>query len=187
MPRFTSVCLKILPAILLLAGCGSKKHEESVAELQRVQSAVHEMDIVVTAGTNRMEFSRRLTDSLLKIGDLQRGRDKAVSSFSKDEQSTVAEVYQHLSQALEAYKDSKSFFGDTHKEDLDPLEGDNLFEEPIHEALQNQFPSLEQIPPALEHSGNKEYWKGDMLQALWKVAGEEDTMAKQLINQLNHK
>jgi len=177
----------ILPAILLLAGCGSKKHHESVAELQRVQSAVHEMDIVVAAGTNQMEFSRRLTDTLLKIGDLQQGRDQTLSSFSKSEQSTVAEVYQHLSQALEAYKDSKDFFGDTHKEDLDPLEGRNLFEEPVYEGLQNQFPSLGQIPPALEHSGNKEYWKGDMLQALWKVAGEEDTKAKQLIDQLNQK
>ena len=180
-------CLKILPAVLLLAGCGAKKHQGNVAELQRVQSAVHEMDIVVAAGTNQVEFSRRLTDSLLKIGDLQQGRDQAVSGFSKDEQSAVAEVYQHLSQALEAYKDSKDFFGDTHKEDLDPLEGGNLFDGSIYEDLRNQFPNLEEIPPAIEHGGTKEYWKGDMLQALWKIADEEDKKAKQLVDQLIHK
>jgi hypothetical protein len=183
--RFTS--LGILPVLLLFAGCGSEKHQLGVAELQRVQASIHEMDIVVAAGTSQIEFSRRLTDSLLKVGDLQQDRDKTLNSFSKSEQSTVMDIYQHLSQALEAYKESKDFFGDTHKEDLDPLQGHNLFQEPAYEALQNQFPSLEQIPPALEYSGNKEYWKGDMLQALWKVAGQEDITAKQLIDQLNHK
>jgi hypothetical protein len=175
-----------LSLAVTLMGCGSQKRQEGLTELQRIQSAMHDIDIVVAAGTNEVEFSRRLTDSLVKIGDLQQSEKKALNGFAKSEQPAVAQVYRHLLQASEAYKQSKDFFGDTHQQDLDPFDRGNTFVQERYDELQHAFPNLEPIPVAIDY-GHKEYWKGDMLQALWKVAFEEDVKAKELVDQLSHK
>jgi hypothetical protein len=194
-PKLSRKSTLVLVSIMLLCGCGSQKRKEGIAELQKLQSAVHDLEIVVSAGTSQIEFSRRLTDSLLKIGDLPQSQNQILDNFSRNEQPTVVEFYDHLSQAVEAYKDSKEFFGDTHKEQLDPFDGDNIFDEKKSEFLQKKFPSLGALPIAVDYSnvpggelGGKKYWKGDMLQALWRVASDEDSKAKSLMDRLaqNH-
>lgn len=178
--------------ISAVTGCGSAKRGDGTAELQRVLTSVHDLNIVVTTGTNQIDFSRRLTDALLKIGDMQQSESKVMGDFPKSDQAIVSEIYQHFGQAVEAYKQSQGFFGDMHKERLDPFDGDDLFGERKYEALYKQFPNLDEVPLAIDYSnvaggeyGGKEYWKGDMLQALWKEAAQEEAAAKQLIDQLN--
>jgi hypothetical protein len=52
------ICLFALT--LSLISCGTQKRNEGLAELQRVQSTVHEMSVVVTVGANQPEFSSAL-------------------------------------------------------------------------------------------------------------------------------
>jgi hypothetical protein len=177
-----------VPLILCLVGCGAQKRREGAAEIQRVQAAVHEMSVVVGVGANQAEFTRRLTDVLLKIGDLQESGKLASSRFPKGDQQPVAEAYQHLSLALASYNESKDFFGDRHKEQLDPWDGDFTFGQTRYDALEAHFPGIQKLYVELsagDIQGN--YWKGHMLQALWKYAGDEDQRAKTLIDQLNQK
>jgi hypothetical protein len=178
----------VVPIILCLGGCGGQKRKEGVAEIQKVQVAVHEMSVVVGVGANQAEFTRRLTDVLLKIGDLQESGKLAASKFPKSDQQAVAEVYQHLSLALASYNESKDFFGDHHKEQLDPWDGDFTFGQNKYDALEARFPGIQKSYIELsvgDFKGN--YWKGNMLQALWKYAGDEEQTAKTLIDQLNQK
>jgi hypothetical protein len=134
--------LSTIAAVILMAsvaGCGSAKRRDGVAELQRVLTSVHDLNIVVSTGTSRIEFSRRLTDALLKIGDLQQSENRVLSDFPKADQATVSESYQHLGRAIEAYRQSQSFFGDMHKEEvaagaLNPFDGDNTLGERQYEA-----------------------------------------------------
>ena len=174
--------------ILCLDGCGAQKRKDGLAEIQKVQSAVHEMSVVVGVGASEAEFTRRLTDVLLKIGDLQESSKIAASKFPKDDQQAVAEVYQHFSLALASYNESKGFFGDRHKEQLDPWDGDFTFGQNQYLALETQFPGVQKSYMELSEGDIQGYyWKGHMLQALWKYAGAEDQRAKGLIDQLNQK
>lgn len=178
----------VAPLILCLGGCGVQKRKEGVVEIQRVHAAAHEMSVVVGVGVNQAEFTRRLTDVLLKIGDLQESGKLAASKFPKGDQQAVSEAYQHLSLALASYNESKDFFGDQHKEQLDPWDGDFTFGQAKYDALEAKFPGIQKLYVELsvgDIQGN--YWKGHMLQALWKYAGDEDQRAKTLIDQLNQK
>jgi hypothetical protein len=178
----------VVPLILCLDGCGAQKRKEGVAEIQKVQAAVHEMSVVVGVGANQAEFTRRLTDVLLKIGDLQESGKLAASKFPKVDQQAVSEVYQHLSLALASYNESKDFFGDRHKEELDPWDGDFTFGQKKYDALEARFPGIQQSYMELSVGDiQRSYWKGNMLQALWKYAGDEDQKAKTLIDQLVQK
>jgi len=47
---------------------------------------------MVGVGANQAEFTRRLTDVLLKIGDLQESGKLASSKFPKGDQQAVADV-----------------------------------------------------------------------------------------------
>lgn len=170
-----------------LSGCGFNRRQQGVAELRRVGSAVGDMRIVVSAGVNQQEFSRRLTDSSIKIGDLQQSMNRAFALFPEKDKPTVAEAYQHMAKAMDAYTKSKEFFGDTHTEDLDPFRDHNMFGGSRYESLRREFPNLEELKEGLRQSISGEevfYWRGDMLEALWKVAAEEDERAKALIDQL---
>ena len=178
----------VVPLILCLGGCGAQKRKEGVAEIQRVQAAEHEMSVVVGVGANQAEFTRRLTDVLLKVGDLQESRKLAASKFPKGDQQAVEEAYQHLSLALLSYNESKDFFGDSHKGQLDPWDGDFTFEQTKYDTLETQFPGIQKLYVELGAGDIQGYfWKGHMLQALWKYAGDEDQRAKTLIDQLNQK
>jgi hypothetical protein len=173
-----------------LIACGSQKRRDGpadLAELQRVQSAVHEMSIVVTVGANQAEFSRRLTDVLLKIGDIQQSEQQVSAKFPSNERQTVEQTYRHFIHALDAYSQSKDFFGDVHKEQLDPFDGDYLFGQKRYDALREAFPGLQGLDAAVNYSedlGGTKYWRGDMLHALWMYAGNEEQQAKTLIGQL---
>jgi hypothetical protein len=148
------------------------------------------MSVVVTVGANQTEFSRRLTDVLLKIGDIQQSEQQFTAKFPKNERQTVEDTYRHLLRALDAYNQSKDFFGDVHKEQLDPFDGDYMFGQKRYDALQGTFPGLQKLEVAINYSedlGGTEYWKGDMLQALWKYAGNEEQRAKGLMSQLVQK
>ena len=182
--------LYVVPVILFLClgGCGAQKRREGVAEIQRVEAAVHEMSVVVGVGANQAEFTRRLTDVLLKIGDLQESAKLAASKFPTGDQQAVAQVYEHLKLALASYNESKDFFGDRHKEQLDPWDGDFTFGQTRYDALEAQFPGIQKSYMELSVGDIQgTFWKGHMLQALWKYAGNEDQRAKALIDQLNQK
>ena len=57
--------------------------------------------------------------------------------------------------------------------------------EQAYESLHNRFPNLDQFKEAIDYQGlhgmGKCYWRGDMLQALWRIAGEEEAKAGTLI------
>jgi hypothetical protein len=124
LPR-SVICLFALT--LSLISCGTQKRNDGLAELQRVQSTVHEMSVVVTVGANQPEFSRRLTDVLLKTGDIQQSEQQCAAKFPKNERQAVEDAYRHLVCALDVHNQSKDFFGDVHKEQLDAFDGDYMF------------------------------------------------------------
>src|SRR5260370_9707766 len=180
----------LLALTFSLIACGTEKRNEGLAELQRVQSAVHEMSVVVTVGANQPEFSRRLTDVLLKVGDIQQSEQQCTAKFRKNERQNVEDIYLHLVHAIDAYNQSKDFFGDVHKEQLDPFDGDYLFGQKRYDALQESFPGLQKLEVAVnypEDLGGTKYWKGDMLQALWKYAGNKEQETRGLIGRLHQK
>jgi len=104
-----------------LISCGTQKRNEGLAELQRVQSTVHEMSVVVTVGANQPEFSRRLTDVLLKIGDIQQSEQQCAAKFPKNEHQAVEDTYRHLVRALDAYNQSKDFLAMSIRNSWTPL------------------------------------------------------------------
>jgi uncharacterized OsmC-like protein len=67
--------------VIGLGGCTSSKkiaRAEGLATLQHMRSAVQDMDIVVSAGATKDEYSKRLTDALLKFGDRDVGCKQAI-------------------------------------------------------------------------------------------------------------
>jgi hypothetical protein len=174
--------------VILLAGCGTAKRKEGIAELQRIHTAANEIKIVVTAGVNQQEFSRRLTDTLLKIGDLQQIQSQMLTKFPENDRERVSEAFRHLDQALQAYKRAKEFFGDDHEDGPDRYAEHNTFGQREYDSLKQQFPNLAMPKPAItythEERPRSDYWRGDMLQALWKAAADESESAKRLIDRL---
>lgn len=173
-----------------LSACGAsqsqQRRKEGVAELRKIQTAVHGISILVSAGISQQEYSRRLGDVLLEIGDLDQSIKQTLPKIPQEEQLNVKAAYAHLSKSIEAYQAAKDFFGDTHKTDLDPFEGGhNLFDEQTYRNLRSRFPRLGDTELAVDYKGvaglGKLYWKGEMLQALWLVAAEEEAAAKTLI------
>src|SRR5579872_3356900 len=80
----------------------TQKRQASIAEMQGVQAAFGDLQIAIDAGVLREEFSQRLNDALVKIGDLKRSEDLAGSGFPTAEDK-VAEIYGHFNNAAKVY------------------------------------------------------------------------------------
>lgn len=150
-----------------------------------MRSAVQDMNIVVSAGVTKDEYSRRLTDALLKFGDRDGRCNQAVDKFSEGEQRlTAAGACQHLSRAMDAYTYAKDYIGPTPDPDDPEILTDTLKEKEYSEAKE-RFPSLEELPIAeTNEHGYKFYPRRAMVQALWKVAGQESEAARSATEKL---
>lgn len=181
MSAVTSVVL-ILGMAFVCCSCSRKPNPEGLAELQKMSSAVQDMGIVVSAGVTKDQYSERLTDALLKFGNSDDRCNQAIAKFAKpDQQARAGEICQHLSEAMDAYTYAKEYFGAEY-DAIDPdFPIDTLKEETYTEA-QKRFPTLEELPISeTNETGYKFYKRFAMLQALWKVAGQDSQAAKDLL------
>lgn len=156
-----------------------------MARLQQMRSAVQDMNIVVSAGVTKDEYSKRLTDALLKFGDRDGRCKQAVDKFPEGEQqSKAAEVCQHLSNVMDAYVYAKDYIGPTHDPDFPDVLSDELTEKE-YSGAKERFPSLQELPLAETNpAGYKFYYRREMVRALWKVADQESETAKSVIEKL---
>jgi hypothetical protein len=143
------------------------------------------MNIVVSAGVTKLEYSGRLTDALIKFGGGDGTCASAVAQLDeKEEQATAVEVCQHLGKAMEAYTDAEEYFGPK----PDPDDTDILTETlktREYDQVKEQFPNLDELPVAETNpAGDKFYARSAMVQALWKVAREESDLAKNGLERL---
>jgi hypothetical protein len=165
-----------------LVGCTSSKkaaRAEGMVELQRISVAVQDMNIIVSAGVTKEEYSKRLTDVLLKIGGQDGGCQQAIAKLPQgQQQSTAAEVCQHVSKAMDAYTYAKRYMGPA-PDPFDPGDVIYTLTQEEYAIAKQQFPSLEE-PPVSEtnRDGYKFYRRNAMVQALWKVAGQESQAAQ---------
>ena len=174
--RFRQVLAKAwFPLIAVtLAGCGSSQKAASVAEMKRVQAAFGDLQIALDAGVSKQEFSQRLNDTLIKIGNLQNSEKLAENGLPKDK---VAQVYSHFYRAAEAYKVSKEFFGNRWDSILEDTTDLTASSEP--DEVRAKFPEL------AESLGSHQILsRSAILQGLWKFAGERTRAASNLIDQL---
>jgi len=181
-------CLSLLTFILivlLLPGCGgSQKRKEGIAELGRIQSSIHGLNILVAAGLTKQEYSQRLEDVLLKVGDLDSSAKLTLPKFRTKDQAIVKDAYAHLFQSLEAYEKARDFFGKSF-EGSDCDEGCSFFPQAEYDAVKAQFSTLADLQPTSRSGLDLGYYRPEMLQALWKVAGQEDSNADGLIKKLD--
>lgn len=177
--------------VIALVACSSKKTEKiippGIAELQKMLSTAQDLGTVASVGTNKQQYEQRLTDALLKFGKPEEVCPHAVASLSTQEQKVFAsQACQHLSAAMDAFVLAKEYIGPTH----DPLSPDleiQTLGQNEYAKVRDRIPSLEELPPAeTDESGYKVYYRSAMLQALWKVAGQESEAAKGWIERLNH-
>jgi len=161
--------------VLALSGCGSsKKREASIAEMKRVQSAFGDLQIAVDAGVSQQEFSQRVNDMLVKIGDFRNSENLALLGLPK-EQNKVQDIYAHFSRAAEAYKLSKEFFGDR----WDPV-GEEATDFPSEEERETVKTAFPDVFPSYGVTSRR-----DTLRDLWKLASDETRSAKTLMDQLD--
>jgi hypothetical protein len=97
-----------LLVIALVTGCSSSADKnantEAVTALQRMSSAVQDVEIVVSAGVTKEEYSKRLADALLKFGNPEDSCKLAVAKFSNlDQKALAAQACQHLSKSMAAF------------------------------------------------------------------------------------
>jgi hypothetical protein len=179
-------------ATLILAigfvGCTSSKsiaRKEGIAELQRMRSAVQDMNIVVSAGVTNVEYSRRLTDALLKFGGQDGGCKQAVQKFQDPEQqSFAAEACQPLSTAMIAYTNAKEYVSPK-TDPIDPEFVIYTLPDDEYRKVRETIPTLAELPVSeTNQDGYKFYRRRDMVQALWKVAGQEYQLAEAAIEKL---
>lgn len=184
MSAVTSVVL-IFGIAFVCCSCSRKPNPEALAELQQMSSAVQDMGIVVSAGVTKEQYSQRLTDALLKFGNSDDRCKQVIAKFAKpDQQARAGEICQHLSEAMDAYTYAKEYFGAGY----DPIDPDfpiyTLKEETYTEA-KKRFPTLEELPVSeTNEAGYKFYRRSAMLQALWKVAGQDAQAAKDLLEKV---
>ena len=169
--------------VIGLGGCTSSKkiaRAEGMATLQQMRSAVQDMDIVVSAGATKDEYSKRLTDALLKFGDRDVGCKQAIAKFSDGEQQSIAtEVCQHLSSAMDAYTYAKQYVGS------EPDGYTATVAAKDYADAKERFPNLEEMSAVNTAGGYKWYRRDAMVQALWKVAGQESQAAQTDVEKLN--
>lgn len=180
MSNRTHKILALVFSAFLLPGCGrSQKQKEGIDELKRIQVSIHGLHILVAAGLTKQEYSQRFEDILLKLGDLDSSAKVTLPKFRENDQAIVKDVYAHFVQSIEAYKNARDYFGKSFKgSECD--EGCSFFPQAEYDAVKTQFPTLEDLPAP----GQFGYYRPEMLQALWKLAGEEDTAAAGLIQKL---
>jgi hypothetical protein len=189
MRRAMKIAAELVLFLLIgFVGCTSSKkiaRNEGMAQLQQMRSAVQDMNIVVSAGVTKDEYSKRLTDALLKFGDSGETCKQAVPKFPAGEQQAAAtEVCQHLSRAMDAYTYEKDYIGPTHDTDFPDVLSDELTEKEYSKAKE-RFPGLDELRLAETNpAGYKFYYRREMVQALWKVAGQESVAAKSVIEKL---
>lgn len=179
------VGLIALAAVSAWPACSRRANPEALAELQKMSSAVQDMNVVVSVGAAEAEYSRRLTDALIKFGNLDETCKRVVPKFATPNQQTAAaEICQHLGKAMGAYTSAKQYMGPG--EYLDGIGiWDNSFPEKEYANVREEFPTLPELPVAeTNEAGYKFYDRSAMLQALWKVAGQEWQAAKELIERL---
>jgi hypothetical protein len=171
--------------VLGLMGCTSSKRTEAMTELQQMQSAVQDMNIVVSAGATKDEYSKRLTDALLKFGDRSQGCKQTAAKFPKEEQqSTASDVCQHLDNAMDAYTNAKEYMGLQHDPDFPDVVSDELSEKE-YTKTRAQFQNLEELPIAETNQGGYNFYaRSAMVQALWKVGAQESEAARSSIDKL---
>ena len=134
-----------LVAIVFLAGCGlSQRRKEGVQQLEQLETDVHGLHILVSAGVTKQEYSQRFEDVLLKLGDLDQSAKETVPKFPQKEQPTIKAVYTHLSQSMAAYKKARDYFGVSF-EGYGCEEGCSFFRESEYETVKQQFPTLAQL------------------------------------------
>ena len=180
-------------AVVLLCGCGaSKKREAGIQSLQKMQASVHGLGILVSAGVTKQEYSQRLEDVLLKVGDINETEKQTIADFPPKEQPTVEAAYAHISQSLEAYEKARDYFGDDFTS-FECQDGCSFFPENQYDQIKQQFPTIEPLAFGPEdtwysnkgHVVYRSYLRSDMLHALWNVAQNEDTAAEKIIRQIN--
>jgi hypothetical protein len=180
-------------AILLVAGCGSSRQRlEGILQLEKLQTDVHGLQILVSAGVTKQEYSQRFEDTLLKLGDLGQREALALPKFPQKEQPTVKAIYEHLSKSIAAYKTARNYFGEKFDNHFCE-EGCSFFREDEFEQVKQEFPSLAHLDFGPENTWyrdgngnvvNHSYRRSDMLHALWSMAAAEDNQASQLTAQL---
>jgi hypothetical protein len=187
--------LALLGAVILIAGCGASERKEGIRELETRQAEVHGLHILVSAGVSKQEYSQRLEDVLLQLGDSDQGEHQTLPKFPRDQQDTVKTVYVHLSQSIEAYKLARTYFGDSF-EGYGCEQGCGFFPENQYDLAKQDFPALAPLNFGPDYTWyrdgagnilNHAYRRSDMLRALWKLAGDEDDEGKQLVDQLSQK
>jgi hypothetical protein len=165
-----------LIATLALTACGvSKKREASIADMKRVEAAFGDLQIALSAGVSKEEFSRRLTDALVKIGDLAESMKVAETGFPKNADK-VEQAYDHFKRAAEAYKLSKEFFGD--RWDYLTESSTDYPSEPEQQMIKTAFPSV--VPSSGVVTSREE-----TLHGLWKLAAGETQDPNDLLKQLS--
>jgi hypothetical protein len=126
---------------------------------------------------------------LLKAGDIEQSASENIRKFDPKEQRAAQEIYSHLRQSLLAYQHARDYFGD--KFNAPGCEdGCWLLSQQDYETEKTIFPALTELKQeqefrALYPDSPPSYYRKDMLQALWKVAGQEEGAAKVAIDSLN--
>lgn len=179
--------------VILLVGCGaSKKREAGIQELEKLEASVHGLGILASAGVTKQEYSQRLEDVLLNVRDLNQSEEGISVDFQSNEQPMVAATYNHLSQSMAAYEKARDYFGEDFAS-FECQDGCSFFPENQYDQIKQQFPTIEALAFGPEYTWysdsagnlvNRSYRRSDMLQALWKVAGDQDATAKKLIDQI---
>jgi hypothetical protein len=114
--------------VLLTAGCGSSQQRtEGVQELAKLQTDVHGLTILVSAGVTKQEYSQRFEDTLLKVGDLSQAEIQTLPKFPQKDQPTVKAIYAHLSQSMAAYKNAREYISEKSSTDIFARRGAAFF------------------------------------------------------------
>jgi hypothetical protein len=80
-----------------------ERRKEGIEELDQLYATVHGLSILVSAGITKGEYSQRVEDTLLKLGDLRESIKKVAPKFGDTDQTAVAGVYIHLSKSVDAF------------------------------------------------------------------------------------
>lgn len=186
--KTANILALILPLfVVVFASCGGAQHrKEGMEALRKIQADVHGLAILVSAGLTKAEYSQRLEDLLLKAGDLNESESQMVPKFPKKEQDTVKEIYGHLSESIAAYKTARDYFGEKFS-GVGCDEGCMTLSQQDYDDQKLIFPNLAYLQPVkfladLYPNSPPEYFRDSMLQALWKIAGDEETVAKQMFD-----
>jgi hypothetical protein len=143
--------------------------QQGISELRRIHDSMDELRVIAEGGISGEEFSRRFTDSLLKVGDLETSKQRTLTRFPGANRASIAEVYVHFQNAIDAYKESKRFFGGP---------GTGAAESEYSE-LKQKFPLMPAVQSESDSvmSDHRYYPAPTLLNALWVSAIQENRAA----------